>query len=502
MQTLPHIVPLLKATDDVLEHIIQIATQDITGRCGHRKIVTLSHVCSRLRRIILFRAAFWSELRIGGNTSPDSVEAVLHRSQSVPLCINVVGIGGFKRIRDSGVTLEALFEIVAKSITKAEALRISGLQPAESVLLSQACGVVKLAHQDFGIRVLAVWYSSFDNVMLNLAVGTYLATLDLVNLKEPTLPALSKILHLAPNLEVLCVFGLVNSIDLPETLISRIPATGSRLQIIQLDSAGRSGTEFAHIVEMIQRYSPQAILDGRIVELRDTNDASCIAEMSLERFGDVESIACNRGSEFTIQYPVQALPTRRPVGAHALANQMHLGRLDWVTRGFDADLNDLFEPLSLAREVLRRLITMARSLSLCDISPLVALQLFIILAHDSWPKLEHISLELHISLSYTEYPLEWDRGLIDVPHLRDVDIALRSPKSGMPKSPSVEVIQSWAQPCVTIMNALSAPNTTNFVVRLISTGHNDDPGVVSVLAAVRQAFGSDRLAESLADATG
>jgi len=498
----PHIVPLLKATDDVLEHIIQIAAQDNTGRCGHRMIVTVSHVCSRLRQIVLFRAAFWNDLRIGGKTSPDAVEAILHRSQSVPLHIDVVGFGGFKRIRDSDVTLETLFEIVAKRIAKAESLRITSVQPFESVLLSQACEMVKPAHQDVRIRVLTVWYSPFKNVMLNLAVGTYLATLDLVNLEEPTLPALSKILHLAPNLEILSVFRMMDSVDPPEPLIAEIPSTGARLQIIKLDSAGGSETEFARIVEMIHHYSPQAILDSRIVELRDIYDASWIAEMSLQRFKDVESIICNRGSEFTIQYPAQALLTRRPVGTHALAKQKQLGQLDLVTRGFDANLNDLFEPLSLAREVLRRSITMARSLSLCGISPLIALQLFTILAHDSWPKLEHISLELHISLFYTEDTLEWDRGSIDVPHLRDVDIALWPLESRMPKFPSEEVIQSQADPCVAIMNSLSSPNTTKFVVRLISTGLGDDPGVVSVLAAVRQAFGPDRLAESLADATG
>ena len=127
-----HNSPFLKASDDVLEHIVFAAVQAADGRCDHKGIVTLSHVCTRLRQVVLSRATFWNSLNISATTTSSAVEAVLYRSQSMPLHIHIVGFGQFKRLRDSGTVLEALFETVAERIAGAESLNVHAFQPPES----------------------------------------------------------------------------------------------------------------------------------------------------------------------------------------------------------------------------------------------------------------------------------------------------------------------------------------------------------------------------------
>ena len=319
--------------------------------------------------------------------------------------------------------------------------------------------------------------------MIDLAFGSHLTSLSLLDLRVPLVPALARILHLAPNLEVIRIIGHLEDAEPPEDMIPSPPATGSRLQVLQLDSAICRGDDFACAVELVRRYSPQAILDGRIVKLKGylMGDA-CIAMMELERFNDVESIISNpSSSEFMIQYPAWTLPTQRPVGSRALAElEQHPGGIDLVTRGFRARYDEFRRPNSLVVNILRRSITMTRSLKVHAETPSKTIELFAILAHDVWPTLEHISLELRLDLSDMADPGTWNIPSIHVPRLRDVDIALYQPQWHKTTNPVPEVIQSHADPCVMLINAFSHPNATRFTLRTLK----DDAGVASVLAAI------------------
>ena len=395
---LNHTASLLKTSDDVLEHIVFAAVQNANGCCRHQSVVTLSHVCTRLRQVILSRATFWNSLMISATTSSSAVEAILHRSQSVPLHICILGLDYFKRPRNPGIVLETLFATVAERIADADDLRIHNFEPPESDIFSRACELVNPAGHNFRVRRLVLAFSSFADHFFSLVVGKYLAALELMQLSDPLVPTLSMILHLAPNLEIIRIFGYQRGIEASGSHIKNPPAIGTRLQIVQFEAFGVRGTDIARAIEMVRQYSPQSILEGQLVELRDPfiSDA-CITSMELDRFSDVQSIICDGGYKFTIQYPAWTLPTKRSVGRYALEKlEQQPVRFGLITRGFDAALHNLQVPISLARQVLRRSVIMARSLTMRHTSPSRALELFTILAHDAWPTLEHISLELFI----------------------------------------------------------------------------------------------------------
>ena len=483
-----HIPPFLRVSDDVLEGIVQAATQQADGYHDHRSIITLSHVCARVRQIILCRASFWNELCISAKTQPEAVEAVLRRSQSVPLHVSLLGTNTFKRIRDSGHKLETLFESVAERIVKAERLCISELQDIDCEVLSRVCETLDTLPGGADLRSLSIEFSPFKDPILNAVIGVHLASLELTFLQEPLAQTLSKILHLAPNIEVLRVFGLVGSARSHAPLTAEPPAHGACLQILQLDSGAEDGN-FDHTIELVQKYSPHVILDGRVVELRDAGNASCIEKMELDRFTDVQSITCNNTSEFTIYYLAGALPTRRPVGRHALAAlQRQPGGMELMTRGFDAWLNELTEPESPSREVLCRSSTMARSLNVCNTWPAYTLELFSVLACDAWLMLEHVSLEFCVAFTHDSPSAEWNRPPIGTPRLRTFDIVLQVIPSRTQETPDQDVVRSWADPCIALINAVSPPNTARFTLRAADDG---DVGVSAVLAAIRGAFSSD-----------
>jgi len=88
-----------------------------------------------------------------------------------------------------------------------------------------------------------------------------------------------------------------------------------------MDAAADKGSDFARAVELVCTIRasippPRTMLDGHIVEIRDTSDSTCIDKMQLQRFTETQSIICDRGSEFTIQYSAACLPAREPLAPH------------------------------------------------------------------------------------------------------------------------------------------------------------------------------------------
>ncbi|KAH7100768.1 hypothetical protein BKA62DRAFT_705573 [Auriculariales sp. MPI-PUGE-AT-0066] len=77
---------LLRLSDDLLEHLVQIAFE--CAEPGHARngrsflIVAVSHVCQRLRRVMLERSRFWSHLDLHGRYSKERVAPFLTRSQN------------------------------------------------------------------------------------------------------------------------------------------------------------------------------------------------------------------------------------------------------------------------------------------------------------------------------------------------------------------------------------------------------------------------------------
>ena len=486
---LRRIPPFLRVSDDVLEGIVQAATQQDDGYYDHRSIVTLSHICARVRHIILRRASFWNHLHIEETILSGALQAVFRRSQSVPLHIHIFGTGGFKPICDPGRMLERLFKSVAGRVTEAESLCIANFHEIDNEMLSRACETVEPMHGNVHLHRLSIEFSPFNDSTLHLVVGVHLASLNLTCLQVPLAPTLSKIFHLAPNIEILRVFGpMTGEPSHPhESVISEPAVHGLCLQILEMGSEGDDG-DFAHIIELVQRYSPQAVLDGRIVALRDAFDATCITKMELDRFTDAQSIICDRNVEFTIQYPAWVLPIRRPIGRYALTELQREG--DLVTRGFNTIFGELLDSESPSRKVLRYSIMSARLLKFCNAWPGSTLKLFLVLAQDAWPMLEHISLELYPNLPHRGLlPTEWNRRPIDTPRLRTVDIILCGSLSGRYyQSPSEEDILSWANPCIALINAISPPDTARFTLR--HEENDDDAGISAVFATIRKAFSS------------
>jgi len=58
------LIPLFNLSDDILKHIVQVAAKGEEGCCDHKSVVNLSHVCTRLCKIILSRSFFWKDLNI------------------------------------------------------------------------------------------------------------------------------------------------------------------------------------------------------------------------------------------------------------------------------------------------------------------------------------------------------------------------------------------------------------------------------------------------------
>jgi len=505
------LVPLFGLNDDILEHIIQVAAEGEEGYCNHKSVVKLSHVCTRLRQIILSRSFFWKELEISEETSSDAVEAILRRSQRVPLHISILGVE--ERLR--GSIAPTLFEMIADRLPEAETVTISELQGADGTELALACEIVGSRRGDINLRALTVSRSPLNDAIINLIVGTHLASLSLTFLDEPLVPTLLKIFHLAPNLEVLDVFGTRSGTDLPDSPIPEpSKPAGNRLQVLRMDAGAAEDSEFTRAVELVQLYYPQTILDGHIVEIRGASDSACIDMMQLQRFTEVQSIICDYGREFKIQYSVNCLPTREPVGSHALSELVRQpGGTELVTRGFDVGHNDLHEFGHPARETLRRCIMTARSMTIEGALPLIAVDVLTALALDSWPMLRNISLRLYVSSSdLTEAPtpyglpvpqrntdyVDWNILPVDTPQLRSMEITLTPKESSEPSPISEHKIRVWVGVCVGFINAFSYPSTTKFIVRIPSAEKavND-----AVLAAVRQAvdLDPDQITDSLAD---
>lgn len=126
------------------------------------------------------------------------MEAILHRSQRVPLHISILGVE--ERLR--GIIAPIMFEMIADRLAEAQSIDISKLQGTDGTGLSLACELAGSRRRDINLRTLTVSRSPLDDAIINLVVvGTHLASLSLTFLDEPLVSTLSKIFQLAPNPE-------------------------------------------------------------------------------------------------------------------------------------------------------------------------------------------------------------------------------------------------------------------------------------------------------------
>ena len=277
---------ILRVDDDILECIIG----DVVASDGVRPhaAVHLSHVCRRLRRIILARASFWTNLEIGDETHPELVHLVLERSHTLPLKITVSYIEFGCEIvendpRAIGSELLDVLHCATPRFAMSQTIKMAHL---DSVALAgfQERLATALGPDQPAAQMLDLCAVPCDP-LLEL-FGPRLAHLELLNVRDFSLQWLHSVLQLASNLVVLIL-------DSPKF---KKAAEGGRWspepfkvpplrQLHVLDINIFQQDDWSEVVELVQRHYPSILSTGQVVLLKsyDSYEGFSLSKLDLQR---------------------------------------------------------------------------------------------------------------------------------------------------------------------------------------------------------------------------
>lgn len=302
---------LLRLSDDLLEHIVSLViAREEYGGGRSLKALELSHTCRRLRKLVIARASFWTNLEMHSKTHPELIYLILQRSRELPLHIDVSGIDPGEQILDEDTRLitSDLLEALRCTMPRfagSSCIQLLGVNNAALVGLPEHLAVA-LETNPPAAQQLDICATPCDP-LLGL-FGPRLTYLDLREVNGFSLQWLGSILQLAPNLEN---FRLNQpSFTLPKNRIGDLDSfralKSSQLQSLDIDIFEQD--DFEAVMNVIERIHPSIISAGRRILLASFDDGSSVLKLDLQRFTHADRLVIDGRVNYTVKFldPVES----------------------------------------------------------------------------------------------------------------------------------------------------------------------------------------------------